>query len=159
LRSALPRLEVVMMAFIVVKFNEPLIRVMYLVSLQPDPRDGLVDRLPPARRRSSFVHGQCLNEGVPKADKLASETFCRGVEPRQLLGPDGLPLCSVHCVGRVDPLLGGVRWPLLVTHSCAQVRERSCTSQSLFNFSYADCAITIGAQRNENTSVSVDCVY
>jgi hypothetical protein len=40
----LPRLEVGMMAFIVVEFNEPLIGVMYLVSLQPDPRDGLVNR-------------------------------------------------------------------------------------------------------------------
>jgi hypothetical protein len=33
----LPGLEVGMMAFIVVEFNEPLIGVMYLVSLQPDP--------------------------------------------------------------------------------------------------------------------------
>jgi hypothetical protein len=103
----LPPFEVCMKAFIVIEFNEPLIGVMYLVSLQPDPRDGLVDRLSPARRRSSFVQGQCLNEGVPGADELALETFCRGVEPHQLLGPGDLLLCSVHCIGRVVPLLGG----------------------------------------------------
>jgi hypothetical protein len=28
---------------IFVKFDEPLIGVVYLVSLQPDPRDGLID--------------------------------------------------------------------------------------------------------------------
>jgi hypothetical protein len=103
----LPRLKVGMMAFIVVEFDEPLIGVMYLVSLQPDPCDGLINRPSPACRRSSFVQGQCLNEGVPCADKLASETLCRGVEPRQLLGPDSLLLCSVHCVGRVVLPVGG----------------------------------------------------
>jgi hypothetical protein len=103
----LPRLEVCMMAFIVVEFNEPLIGVMYLVSLQPDPRDGLINRPSPACRRSSFVQGQCLNEAVPCADELAAETLCRGVEPRQLLGPGGLLLCSVHCVGRVVLPVGG----------------------------------------------------
>jgi hypothetical protein len=39
----LPRLEVCVVELIFVKFDEPLIGVVYLVSLQPDPRDGLID--------------------------------------------------------------------------------------------------------------------
>jgi hypothetical protein len=70
------------MAFIVVKFNEPLIVVVYLVSLQPDPRDGLVNRPSSACRRASVVQGQCLNGDLSGANKLAAETLCRGVEPR-----------------------------------------------------------------------------
>jgi hypothetical protein len=50
----LPRLEVGVMAFIVVEFNEPLIGVMDLVSLQPDLRDGLINRPSSACRWSSF---------------------------------------------------------------------------------------------------------
>jgi hypothetical protein len=68
-------------------------------------------------------------------------------------------LCSVvHCGGRVAPLLDGVFSGPFSLSFLLQVRERSCTSESL-NFSYADCAITIGAQRNEITSVSNDGVY
>jgi hypothetical protein len=95
----LPRLEVDVVTLIVVEYDEPLIGVVYLVSLQPDPRDGLIDCALSACRGSVSVQGQCLNEHVPGADELAAETLCRGVEPHQLLGPCGLLLCSVHCVG------------------------------------------------------------
>jgi hypothetical protein len=37
---------------------------MYLISLQPDPRESLVNCLSSACRRSTQVQGQCLNEGV-----------------------------------------------------------------------------------------------
>jgi hypothetical protein len=39
----LPRLEVDVVTLIVVKFDEPLMGVVHLVSLQPDPRDGLIN--------------------------------------------------------------------------------------------------------------------
>jgi hypothetical protein len=104
----LPRLKGDVMTFIVVKFNDLLICVVYLVSLQPNPRDGLINCALSACRGPVSVQGQCLHEHVPGADELAAETLCRGVEPRQLLSPGGLLLYSVHCVGRgVLPFSGG----------------------------------------------------
>jgi hypothetical protein len=105
----LPRLEVDVVTLIVVEFNEPLIGVVHLVSLQPNPCDGLINCASSACHGAFMVQGQCLNEDVSGADKLAAETFCRGVEPPQLFGPGGLLLCSsVHCVGRgVLPVGGG----------------------------------------------------
>jgi hypothetical protein len=95
----LPRLKVDVVTLIVVEFDEPLIGVVHLVSLQPDPCDGLINCASSACRGAFMLQGQCLNEDVPGADELAAETLCRGVEPRQLFGPGGLLLCSsVHCV-------------------------------------------------------------
>jgi hypothetical protein len=71
----LPRLEVDVVARIAVKFNEQLIGVVHLVSLQPDPRDGLINCASSACRGAFMVLGQCLNEDVSGADKLAAETL------------------------------------------------------------------------------------
>jgi hypothetical protein len=55
--AVLPLLEVCVVVLIFVKFDEPLIGVVYLVSLQPDLRNSIVDRASSASRGAISVQG------------------------------------------------------------------------------------------------------